>query len=194
MRKEPKQARSRATVDAIVVAATRVLGQRGWSAFTTNEVAAVAGVSIGSLYQYFPDKLSLADAIRRRHFDEVLDALRRVAVSETTLDEDAASLVLGMLAVHGAYPALHRALLEEVPRGEGSRAGAADFERQYLRCFKWVITKHRGRRGPRRDDMAAHGLASALEGAVHGAALAQLQDSPALKAELVALVSGYLRG
>jgi hypothetical protein len=99
-----------------------------------------------------------------------------------------------MLAVHGAYPALHRALLEGAPRGMGARAGAADFEKQYLHHFESLITKHRRRRGPRRDDAAAQVLSSAMEGAVHGAAPARLLDSPTLKAELVALVRGYLRG
>src|SRR5689334_2870035 len=78
MRKEPRQARSRAMVEAIVGAGARVLGDRGMNGFTTNEVADVAGISIGSLYQYFPDKLALIDAIRRRHLDDVLSILHRV--------------------------------------------------------------------------------------------------------------------
>src|SRR5579871_4413597 len=77
MRKEPRQARSRATVEAIIRAGARVLGARGMDGFTTNETADVAGVSIGSLYQYFPDKLSLIDAIRRRHLDDVLAVMRK---------------------------------------------------------------------------------------------------------------------
>jgi AcrR family transcriptional regulator len=56
MRKQPSQARSKATVDAIVEAAARILGDQGWAGFTTNKVAEAAGVSIGSYYQYFPDK------------------------------------------------------------------------------------------------------------------------------------------
>ena len=72
MRKEPRQARSIATVEAIIEAGAHVLSELGWAGFTTNKVAEAAGVSIGSLYQYFPDKLALVDAIRRRHFDHVL--------------------------------------------------------------------------------------------------------------------------
>ena len=72
LRKEPRQARSRATVEAIVDAGARVLAEDGWAAFTTNRVAERAGASIGSLYQYFPDKLSLVEAIRRRHLDDCL--------------------------------------------------------------------------------------------------------------------------
>ena len=62
-------------VATIVEAATRVLGQRGWQRFTTNEVAQVAGIGVGSLYRYFPNKLALAEAIRQRHLDAVLAAL-----------------------------------------------------------------------------------------------------------------------
>ena len=58
-RKRPVQARSRQTVESILVAAARILAERGYLATTTNDVADAAGVSIGSLYQYFPNKDSL---------------------------------------------------------------------------------------------------------------------------------------
>ena len=70
MRKEPRQARSHATVETIIQAGARILSDKRGAGFTTNKVADLAGVSIGSLYQYFPDKLSLVDAIRRRHLDD----------------------------------------------------------------------------------------------------------------------------
>ena len=76
MRKRPQQARSRATIDAILDAAAHILGERGWAGLTTNAVAEAAGASIGSLYQYFPDKLALIDAVRRRHFDDHRERLR----------------------------------------------------------------------------------------------------------------------
>jgi AcrR family transcriptional regulator len=95
MRKEPSQARSRATVDAIVVSGARVLGERGWAGFTTNTVAAVAGISIGSLYQYFPDKLSLVETIRHRHFDDVLAVLRQATTGGLPLQQSVETLVQG---------------------------------------------------------------------------------------------------
>jgi AcrR family transcriptional regulator len=55
-RKTPRQARARATVDAIVLAAAPILRSDGPEALNTNRIAEVAGVSIGSLYQYFPNK------------------------------------------------------------------------------------------------------------------------------------------
>ncbi|TIV25222.1 MAG: TetR/AcrR family transcriptional regulator, partial [Mesorhizobium sp.] len=79
MRKQPRQARSIATVEAIIEAGAHVLSELGWVGFSTNKVAEAAGVSIGSLYQYFPDKLALVEAIRRRHFDHVLSVLREAS-------------------------------------------------------------------------------------------------------------------
>ena len=55
-RRKPRQARSQATVEVILAAAARVFARSGYAATTTNHVAAKAGVSIGSLYEYFPSK------------------------------------------------------------------------------------------------------------------------------------------
>ena len=65
-RKTPVQARSQATVDTILDAAARVLVRDGYGAFTTNRVAARAGVSVGSLYQYFPNKEALLAKLKAR--------------------------------------------------------------------------------------------------------------------------------
>jgi AcrR family transcriptional regulator len=62
-RKSPSQSRSQATVQAILQAATRVLTQHSLAGFNTNRVAEVAGVSVGSLYQYFPNKDALVTAL-----------------------------------------------------------------------------------------------------------------------------------
>lgn len=65
-RKKPAQARSRATVEAILEAATRILRDQGLAGLTTNRVAERAGVSVGSLYQYFPSREAiLAELVRR---------------------------------------------------------------------------------------------------------------------------------
>ena len=61
MRKRRDRPARRATIEVILESAARVLGERGWAATTTNAVAETAGVSIGSLYQYFPNKLALVE-------------------------------------------------------------------------------------------------------------------------------------
>ena len=64
-RKTPVQARSTATVDAILEAAARILETEGLEGYTTNAIAKRAGVSIGSLYQYFPNKDAVTAALVR---------------------------------------------------------------------------------------------------------------------------------
>src|SRR5438309_886847 len=125
MRKEPRQARSRATVAAIVQAGAQVLGDRGWSGFTTNEVAGVAGVSIGSLYQYFPNKLTLIDAIRDKHWKDVLAVLRQTGKNRSSPEQLVDDLVHGMISIHCINPALHRVLLD-LPSHECSTSAADD--------------------------------------------------------------------
>lgn len=66
-RKKPQQRRSQETVDAILDAAAVLFCKNGVEASTTNSIAAHAGVSIGSFYQYFPNKLALLEALRERH-------------------------------------------------------------------------------------------------------------------------------
>ncbi|XOT97655.1 TetR/AcrR family transcriptional regulator, partial [Alcaligenes pakistanensis] len=66
-RRIPRQSRSRALVEAILEATARVLSERGYAGTNTNVVAEVAGVSVGSVYQYFPNKDSLIAALHERH-------------------------------------------------------------------------------------------------------------------------------
>jgi AcrR family transcriptional regulator len=77
-RKSPVQARSAASVEAILEATIQVLLQVGKERLTTTKVALRAGVSVGTLYQYFPNKSALLKAALKRHMDEVTDAIELV--------------------------------------------------------------------------------------------------------------------
>jgi AcrR family transcriptional regulator len=191
MRKEPRQARSRATTDAMLDAAARILGDRGWTGLTTNAVAETAGVSIGSLYQYFPNKLALIEAVRRRHFDEVLAVLRAAADERMTRRQRVEALVDGMIAVHGRYPAAHRVLLEESPRGADSRGVHDRFE---VECRKGYEALFKANARTTTDvRIGAQVLAGAVAGAVHEAARQGTLGSPLVKQELMTLVHAYFR-
>ncbi|OCJ12141.1 TetR family transcriptional regulator [Rhizobium sp. AC27/96] len=193
MRKEPSQARSRATVDAILEAGARILGDRGWAGFTTNAVAAVAGISIGSLYQYFPDKLSLVEAIRRRHFDDVLAVMRKAMAGDLPLQQRAEALVEGMIDAHNINPELHRVLLDEAPGYDGSRLAHDAFLAEYQSHYRDFVIAHRsGRKGPG-DDVLAQLLSGAVEGVIHSAARKRTLGSPELKKELARMICSYLR-
>lgn len=191
MRKAPRQARSRATVDVIVTAGARVLDTHGWAGFTTNEVAEVAGVSIGSVYQYFPNKLALVDAIRRRHFDDVLAVLQRAHDRQAGLRRFVEGLIGDLIAAHRDYPSLHRALLD-LPDPGGAKAAYDTFQREYLRRYALIVAACRGRAPVKADATTAQVLSSALEGVVHNAARRGLLDDPKLKRELVRLARSYL--
>lgn len=77
MRKQPRQKRSRAMVEALIDATAKVLGEEGLDHVTTNHIAEAAGVSVGSLYQYFPDKESLIEALLERMIREVTVTFNR---------------------------------------------------------------------------------------------------------------------
>jgi AcrR family transcriptional regulator len=77
-RKSPVQARSAASVDAILEATVQVLLDVGKERLTTTRVASRAGVSVGTLYQYFPNKSALLQAALRRHLDGVTEAVEQV--------------------------------------------------------------------------------------------------------------------
>ncbi len=77
-RKSPIQARSVASIDAILKATIQVLLQVGKERLTTTKVAIRAGVSVGTLYQYFPNKRALLQAALKRHLTEVAEAVELV--------------------------------------------------------------------------------------------------------------------
>src|SRR5438067_589446 len=80
-RKQPTQARARATVDAILAATEKVLIKYGYEGASTNRVAQAAGVSIGSLYQYFPSKESLVVAVMERHGEHLAQTMEEELVA-----------------------------------------------------------------------------------------------------------------
>src|SRR5215813_10517597 len=117
-RKSASQERSRATVEALLDATARVLVREGYARASTTRIAAKAGVSVGSLYQYFPNKEALVAALVARHNREMLqlirDALDKVASLE--LGRAMRELVAATLDAHLVDPALHRIFAEQVPR------------------------------------------------------------------------------
>jgi AcrR family transcriptional regulator len=81
-RKSPVQARSTASVSSILEATIQVLLDVGKERLTTTRVALRAGVSVGTLYQYFPNKSALLQAVLRNHLESVAGTLERVCQEE----------------------------------------------------------------------------------------------------------------
>ncbi len=193
MRKAPKQQRSQSTVESIVEAGARVLAQSGWANFTTNAVARTAGVSIGSLYQYFPNNLAIAEAIRKRHLDDILRTIPDIEADaeKIPLEQNVARFIDGIVALHASNQNLHRVLIDEVPLAP--REFYDDFEREYYRRYEALI-----RAAAASDDagsdhsVAARILADALEGIVHAASRRNNLMSPIVRSEATRMVISYL--
>jgi AcrR family transcriptional regulator len=187
------QARSRATVAAIVEAATRILGDQGWAGFTTNKVAEAAGVSIGSYYQYFPDKHSLIDAILDRHFDDCRLVLTQALAGEKPLSCFAEELIDGIIAIDSVNAGLHRVLLDEAPRSETFRDPHSAFEKEYLGYFRAAIAKYRTSKGTVPDRILGMIVSDTIDGVVHNAARRGTLQTLDVRNELVRLITSYMK-
>lgn len=117
VKRRPKQARARATFDAIIEAATRILDAEGYAALTTEHLAQLAGVGVGSVYEYFPDKDTVVAEVVRRLLDELTADLSAGAVA--AISKGPAALltewVRVMFATVGKRRGLLRTLFEDVP-------------------------------------------------------------------------------
>ena len=131
-RKRPSQSRSRFTVGQIVEAAARVFEERGYAGATTNRIAERAGVSIGSLYQYFPNKEAILAVLLEQHTQEVANAVgairRHVAEEPHDLVGVLQHFVEDMVALHSKNPRLQHVLLDEAPRPPHLKAKLQELE------------------------------------------------------------------
>lgn len=117
-RKKPTQRRSRVTVDAIIEGAAQVLRSRGYEAASVALIAERAGVSVGSIYQYFPSKEALLAAVMERHlaeFDGHLQTALPIAL-DLPLADAIELLVDATVSAHLEDVALHQVLVQEAPR------------------------------------------------------------------------------
>jgi AcrR family transcriptional regulator len=118
-RKEPKQKRSKAMYDAILDATTHLLSENGYAATTTNHIAERTGISIGSLYQYFPNKDAIAVELLQRHIVSGMDYMNPLITHAMKSRNDPAKMVKAFIEAacdhHTDNPSLHKVLEEEVP-------------------------------------------------------------------------------
>jgi AcrR family transcriptional regulator len=171
-RKRAAQDRSRATVDVLVEATARVLVQEGFERASTNRIAAQAGVSIGSLYQYFPGKEALVAAVIERHKSQMMGILRGALarVAQRPLAEAVRELVAVMIEAHRVDPQLHRVLVEQIPR-TGRLDEVEGFDRETLALVRDYLQAHQGALRAVDLDLAAFVCVSSVEALAHGAVL-----------------------
>ena len=115
-RKKPQQARAQQTVHAILEATVQVLEREGPEAATTTRIAEVAGVSVGTLYQYFSHRDAIFDALQEREFSKALAMTQEILSEGNQLSsprEVVEQCVKGMLSLHTGHPGVHRVLAME---------------------------------------------------------------------------------
>ncbi len=136
-RKHASQERSRATVDALVEATARILVREGFDKASTNRIAEVAGVSVGSLYQYYPCKEALVAAVIERHNQQIMQVVGGTLAEIGTLPiaQAVRRLVTVAIAAHRIDPKLHRVLAEQIPR-TGRLENVEAFNRQTFALFR----------------------------------------------------------
>jgi AcrR family transcriptional regulator len=198
-RRRPRQDRSKQTVDDILEATTQVLKQVGIRQTTTDRIAARAGLSVGSLYQYFPNKVALFEALMTRHFERVTNTAMALAqrMVDASADELPDILATVMLTAERKDPQLS-ALLHQIAAMHG-RVAAIEIEhtRAFETAMGALLHEKRGTCGFRPDldpDLAGRVLMRALAGLARRTMEMDpsLIESDAFAAEVRQLIRGYL--
>ena len=197
-RKTPKQDRSRFMVTSILDATARVLVEVGFSKTSTNLVAQRAGVSVGSLYQYFPSRESLVAGVGRRHAEEKRSALEALLKSDgkSDLHTDITKIVNAIALVQAADPALSYALVREVPK-----LGDLDWreevsERSLALATDFLIKHNQELRCDINQEAAAFVLAKSVESVMTALIHHKTRSakSKAIKQEFVQMIVRFLKG
>lgn len=195
-RKSPAQARSARTVEDLLDATARVLVRDGWDKASTNRIAKAAGVSVGSLYQYFPNKEALVMALARRHAEQTLGTFASQAVefADAPITVAVPAFVRAMLTAHRTDPELHLALVHQL-----LSVGLEPVD-DMITAAKVMVHRFLERR---RDELVVEDLESAawmcvtvVDAVVHAAVLdgRRRLDDPAVERELSAMILRYLTG
>lgn len=121
--RQPRQARSRYKVELILEATVRLLEKEGLDTLTTNAVAASAGVSIGTLYQYFPNKEAILDTLADKEMAAMSERVLEVMAdrSITTAEHRIAAVVRAVAASYGERHGAHRIVMAHSLSRGGSR-------------------------------------------------------------------------
>ena len=181
-------------VAAILEGAARVFVRSGYARATTNRIAEAAGISVGSLYQYFPSKDAIAVELLRRYRETLLGLVHRhlEQAQDSSLESVVRALVGAILRAEGIDPGLHRVLVEQVLR-TSARAEMIGFEEKVEGIVADAIRAAGGRLYAQAPDVTAFVLVRAVLGTVHSAVVDRpAVNGPALEAELTRLVVRFL--
>ena len=192
-RKLPKQERSQATVSAILIATTRILTEEGYDKFNTNRVAELAGVSVGSLYQYFPNKAALLYALGEHHANEMAQLAQHHLedLGDRSILEVLQQIIKAVLAAYAVNPKLYRILHQQVPRSEEMQKLDDARIEQMLHAF---LSLHRDQLRPQNLDITVFIVSRTIKALLYDAIADRpnLLKNGELEQELMRMLSSYL--
>ncbi len=194
-RKQPKQERAYDSRERILDSAAHIFAEHGYSAGTTNRIAEHANMSIGSIYQYFPNKDAVLATLMERHIAAGRDMfVERLSNGlPEALDDLLRLFVRAMIDNHREDAALHRVLFEQAPRPPKLLAALHDDEDQLVAAATALLTAHPGVHVAD-VGVAARIAVATIESLVHRLlTAAQPVDAAILEDEIVVMLSGYLR-
>lgn len=198
-RRHPRQERSKQTVDDILEATAQVLKQVGVRETTTERIADRAGISVGSMYQYFPNKIAIYEALMMRHFEHLANVAFSLAqkLSNAPAHEIPPLMAAILLATEREDPQLS-ALLHQLACAHPSvSAVEVEHSRMLEMAMTTLLRDKRGTPGFRAD-MNPEIAASVLARALTGIARRTMEMDPSLiasdvfEAELQQLIRGFL--
>jgi AcrR family transcriptional regulator len=195
-RKQPVQKRSRQTVAAILQASAQVLVSNGYDRTTTNLVAEKAGVSIGSLYEYFPNKEALVAALASAHVEELVERVDTVLLGhdDGIPSSVVAALLRAGLDAHRINPPLHKVLMEQVPR-VGVLGASLDISTLLQRKIEVELLRRAPHLPASRARMTALVLETCIEALTHRAVVEAPEwlESGELETEALRLLEPYFK-
>ncbi len=195
-RRTPRQRRSQETVEVILQATAQVLAEQGYAKASTNRIAKRAGVSVGSLYQYFPNKDALFHALIERHVhaqNASFSQLFSVSLASPPR-ELIRQAVRALVASHRVQPELHVLLISQLG-GLEQAAELLSLDTRAIQALEAYFRAQSSALRPMKDPrLVAEVIVFAVEAVVHRSLMQSPTklDDPAVEEELLRLVSGYL--
>jgi AcrR family transcriptional regulator len=196
-RKKPLQQRSQQMVETIIEATARVLIKNGYAKTNTNLIAERAGIGVGSVYQYFPNKDALIVALHERHLQQMHHVIDESlsGPKKTTPQKYIAAIVRALLTAHLIEPDLHK-ILEKELHFLTSANTESQSEQNIFRLLRQLLEELRMQIAPTNLDLAVWVVKQIIVSMVHAVVIEQPKQFAVDEIEqaITDAVMGYLLG